>query len=94
MEIESFWYSAVVLNMGPSDAPAAVVMGAGFFASGLTMVLRPGNVRESFDRFADSWRHDSWHPYKVPLWGLRVTGLIGIAGAILFFYIAYVGLHR
>ncbi|MGO9402454.1 MAG: hypothetical protein ACLPVW_03165 [Terriglobales bacterium] len=80
-------------NIGPSDAPAAVVMGAGFLAFGLTMMLRPGNVRANFDRFADSWRQGSWHPYKMPLWGLRVTGVIGIAGATLFFYIAYVALR-
>ena len=80
--------------MGPSDAPAAVVMGTGFLALGLTMILRPGNVRATLDRFADSWMQGSWHPYKMPDWGLRLTGVIAIAGATLFFYIAYVALHR
>jgi hypothetical protein len=80
--------------MGPSDAPAALVMGAGFFGFGLTMILRPSSVRANFDRFADSWKQGSWHPYRMPDWGLRLAGVIGIAVATLFFYIAYVALHR
>ena len=52
------------------------------------MILRPGNVRANLDRFADSWRQDSWHPYKTPVWGLRVAGVIGVVVATLFFYIA------
>jgi hypothetical protein len=80
--------------MSPSDAPAALVMGAGFLAFGLTMVLRPGYVRANLDRFADSWKQGSWHPYKMPDWGLRLAGMIGIAGATLFFYIAYLALRR
>jgi hypothetical protein len=79
--------------MDPSDAPPALVMGAGFLAFGLTMILRPGYVRANFDRFADSWEPGSWHPYKMPDWGLRLAGVIGIAVATLFFYIAYLGLH-
>jgi hypothetical protein len=81
-------------NIGPRDAPAALVMGSGFLVFGLTMILRPGNVGVNFDRFADKWNQGSWHPYKMPLWGLRLTGMVGIAGATLFFYIAYVALHR
>jgi hypothetical protein len=80
--------------MGPSDAPPALVMGAGFLAFGLTMILRPGYVRANLDRFADSWKPGSWHPYKMPEWGMRLAGVIVIAGATLFFYIAYVALHR
>jgi len=80
--------------VSPNDAPAALVMGAGFLAFGLTMILRPSYVRANLDRFADSWKQGSWHPYKMPDWGLRLTGMIVIAGATLFFYIAYLGLHR
>jgi hypothetical protein len=58
------------------------------------MILRPGNVRENFDRFADSWKQGSWHPYRMPFWGLRLAGAIMIAVATLFFYIAYVEFNR
>jgi len=92
-----FWYAAAVPRMGPNDAPAALVMGAGFLAFGLTMILRPGNVRGKLDHFADSWKQGSWDPYKTPDWGLRLTGVIGMAAATLIFYIfyiAYVALHH
>jgi hypothetical protein len=69
-------------------------MGAGFLGFGLTMILRPGHVRANFDRFADSWKPGGWHPYKMPEWGMRLAGVIVIAGATLFFYIAYVVLCR
>jgi hypothetical protein len=77
-----------------SEAPAALVMGVGFLAFGLTMVLRPANVRASFDRFANSWKEDSWHPYKMPFWGLRLAGMVMMGAATIFFYIAYSGLTR
>jgi hypothetical protein len=80
--------------MSPSDTLAALVMGAGFLAFRLAMILRPSYVRANLDRFADSWKPGSWHPYKMPDWGLRLAGVIGIAGATLFFYIAYLALHR
>jgi hypothetical protein len=77
-----------------SDVPAAVVMGLGFLAFGLIMILRPADVRANFDRFADSWKENSWHPCKMPFWGLRAFGLaIGIL-AVLFFYVAYLGMYR
>ena len=77
-----------------SDAPAALVMGLGFFAFGLTMILRPANVRANLDRFANSWKEGSWHPYKMPFWGLRLAGMAIVMIATLFFYIAYLGLSR
>jgi hypothetical protein len=77
-------------SVSPSDGPAALVMGAGFMAFALTMILRPGSVRANFDRFADYWKQGSWHPYKMPLWGLRLAGVAMMAVATLFFYIAYV----
>ena len=64
-------------------------MGLGFLAFGVTMILRPENVRDNFDRFANSWKQDSWHPYK-----LRLAGALTIACAAVFFGLAYVGLHR
>lgn len=76
-------------SVSPSDGPAALVMGTGFIAFGLTMILRPGSVRANFDRLADYWKQ-SWHPYKMPLWGLRLAGVAMMAVATLFFYIAYV----
>jgi len=58
------------------------------------MILRPGNVRANLGRFADTWKQGSWHPYKMPDRGLRLAGTIVIAGGTLFFYIAYIALHR
>jgi len=69
-------------------------MGTGFLVFGLTMIFRPRSVRENFDRFADSWKRGSWHPYRMPDWGLRLAGLIAIGGATLFFYIAYIAFGR
>jgi hypothetical protein len=83
-----------VQNMSRNDAPAALVMGIGFLAFGLTMILQPDNVRANFDRFADSWKPGSWHPYRMPSWALRLAGAIAIAVATLFFYIAFVAFNR
>jgi len=87
-------FLAAAPSVGPKDAPAAPAMGAGFLAFGLTMILRPDHVRGKLDRFADSWKQGCWHPYKMPDWGLRLTGGTAIAAARLFFYIAYVAVHR
>ncbi len=47
------------------------------------------------DNFADTWKKASWHPYRMPLPLLRWTvGGVGIAGAMLFIYIAYLGFTR
>ena len=81
-------------NMTPRNAPAALVIGAGFLAFGLIMILRPANVRASFDRFGGSWKPNSWHPYRMPLWALRMAGALVIAVGSLFFYIAYVNMNR
>ena len=54
-------------SVSPSDGPGALVMGTGFMAFGLTMILRPSSVRANFDRFTDYWKQGSWHPYKMPL---------------------------
>ena len=69
-------------------------MGAGMLGFGLTVILRPGSVRASFDRFADSWKPDSWHPYKMLFWALRLASVIVSTIASLFFYISYVAWHR
>ena len=76
----------------PSDGPAALVMALGFFAFGLTMIFRPESVRANFDRFADYWKRGSWHPYKMPPWGLRLAGIAIILVSALFFQIAYLAL--
>lgn len=78
----------------PSDGRTAFVMGLGFFAFGLTMILRPDRVRANFDRLADSWKQGSWHPYKMPDWALRVAGVAIVAAAILFFQIAYIAFRH
>jgi hypothetical protein len=78
----------------PSDGPAALVMGMGFFAFGLTMILRPDRVRANLDRFADYWKQGSWHPYRLPHWGLRVARVLIVALAALFFQIAYLAFRR
>ena len=77
-------------SVSTSDGPAAIVMGTGLMALGLTMILHPGSVRANFDRFADYRKQGSWHPYKMRLWGLRLAGVAMMAAATLFFYIAYV----
>jgi hypothetical protein len=64
-------------------------MGAGFMAFSLTMIVRPDGVSANMNRFADYWKKGSWHPYKMPLWGLRLAGVAMMAVATLFFYIAY-----
>jgi hypothetical protein len=82
-------YFVAVQNTNPLDAPAALVVGIGFFAFGLTMILRPDRVRAHFDRFSDSW-----HPYQMPSWGLRFAGVCVLGVATLFFYVAYISFNR
>ena len=78
-----------------ADAPAALLLAALFFTFGLFAILRPGKVRNAMDNFANAWKQDSWHPYRMPLPVLRlVVGGTGIGGAALFVYIAYVALSR
>ena len=78
-----------------ADAPAALLMAALFFTFGLFALLRPDKVRNAMDNFANAWKQDSWHPYRMPLPVLRlVVGGTGIGGAALFVYIAYVALSR
>jgi hypothetical protein len=78
-----------------ADAPALLLMAAAFLIFGLFALLRPESLRSAMDRFADTWKKDSWHPYKMPLPLLRLTvGGVGLAGAALFFYIGYVVLTR
>lgn len=84
---------ATVLQRG--DAPIAVLMASFFLAFGLFGLLRPTKLRAAMDAFADSWKENSWHPYKVPIPVLRyLVGCVGLAGASLFFYIAYVAYTR
>jgi hypothetical protein len=42
-------------------------MAALFFAFGLFAVLRPDKARNAMDNFANAWKQDSWHPYRMPL---------------------------
>jgi len=66
-----------------------------FFTFGLLALLRPEKVRNAMDNFANAWKQDSWHPYRMPLSVLRLlVGGTGIGGAALFFYIAYIALIR
>jgi hypothetical protein len=78
-----------------ADAPTALVMAVLFLAFGVFAFVSPDKVRAAMDSFADSWKEGSWHPYKMPLPLLRVVvGCVFVAGAALFFYIAYVGFSR
>jgi hypothetical protein len=78
-----------------ADAPAALLMAVLFLAFGVFALLRPDKVRNAMDDFANAWKQDSWHPYRMPLPVLRlVVGGTGIGGAALFVYIAYVALSR
>jgi hypothetical protein len=81
-------------NMNSSDTPGLLFMGAAFFAFGLTMIVRPGYVRTSFDRLHNSWKQDSWHPYKLPFWGLRSAGVVIVTIATILFYAAYLSYVR
>ena len=77
------------------DVPAAFVMAALFLTFGLFAILRPENLRAAMDNFANAWKQGAWHPYRMPIPVLRlVVGGVGIGGAALFLYIAYVGLSR
>ena len=80
--------------MDPNYAPLVVLMGAALFAFGLTTILRPSYVRASMDRFADSWHQGGWHPCKMADGGLRLAGGVVVVAAVLFFYAAYLALHR
>jgi len=74
-----------------SDAPAALLTAAFFLSFGLFAILRPDKLRTAMDTFANSWKSDGWHPYRMPLPVVRVVvGTVGIAGAVLFSYIACV----
>ena len=78
-----------------ADAPAALVMAVLFLTFGVFALLQPDKVRNAMDNFANAWKQDSWHPYRMPLPVLRlVVGGTGIGVAALFGYIAYVALSR
>lgn len=73
------------------DAPAALLMAVFFLSFGFFAILRPEKLQTGMDAFANSWKSGGWHPYRMPLSVLRVVvGTVGIAGAVLFAYIAYV----
>ena len=48
-----------------SDVPALFAMAA-FFSFGLFAILRTAALRNAMDKFANTWRQGSWHPYKIP----------------------------
>ncbi len=77
-----------------SDAPAALVMAGLFLTFGLFAILYPEKLRAAMDNLAAS-KPRSWHPYQMPLPVLRlVVGGVGIGGAALFIYIAWLGFSR
>jgi hypothetical protein len=77
------------------DAPALLLMGVFYLAFGVYAIVRPDKLRLVFDKFANSWKKGSWHPYRMALPVLRwVVGGVGVIGAVLCFYIAYQTLHR
>jgi hypothetical protein len=81
----------VQTTVSRADAPAALLMGLLFLSFAVFTIAHPERVRTAMDNFANSWKQESWHPYRMPLSALRfVVGTVGISAA-LFFYIAYVG---
>jgi hypothetical protein len=78
-----------------SDAPALIVMAVMFLSFGLFAIVRPEALRAAMDNFANAWKQDSWHPYKMSNSAIRlIVGGIGILGAVLFVYIACIALSR
>lgn len=78
-----------------ADAPAALVMAALFLTFGVFAIWRPDKLKSAMDSFSGGGKEGSWHPYRMPLPLLRlVVGGIGIGGAALFVYIAYIALTR
>ena len=72
-----------------------LVMAALWLSFGVFTFFQPDKVRSAMDNFADAWEKGSWHPYRMPLPVLRwVVGGVGVAGAALFVYMAYVDLAR
>ena len=77
-----------------NDAPAALVMAGLFLSFGLFAILFPEKLRAAMDNLA-AWKPGSWHPYQMPLPVLRfVVGGVGVGGAALFMYIAWIGFSR
>ena len=78
-----------------SDAPALIVMAVMFLSLGLFAIVRPEALRAAMDNFANAWKQDSWHLYKMSNSAIRlIVGGIGILGAVLFVYIACIALSR
>jgi hypothetical protein len=76
-------------------APAALLMALLFLSFGLSAILRPDKLRTAMDNFANSWKQGGWHPYGMPIPVLRfIVGGVGVGGAALFMYIAYIGFSR
>jgi hypothetical protein len=70
-------------------------MAGAFLSFGLFAILRPETLRNALDNFANTRKQGAWHPYRMPIPVLRlVVGAVGIGGAAVFLYIAYVGLTR
>jgi len=53
----------------PSDGPEALVMGLGFFAFGLTMILRPDRIRANFTVLLITGNKEAGIPTKCPTGG-------------------------
>jgi len=90
-------------SVSPRDVAAALAMATIFLPLGLSMILRPRHIRETLDRLGEAlvesanrmnWRHQIWHPCEMSDRGLRLAGVIVIAGSTLFVYIAYLGIAR
>ena len=78
-----------------ADVPGLLAMAVCYLIFASIGIFWPEKLRSMMDRFSDSWKKNSWHPYRMPLNVLRwVVGTVGIAGAVLFIYIAYVGFTR
>jgi len=89
----------------PTDVPRAIFMAVLFLAFGIFAVTRPDKLRTAIENLTTAV-HESAHrihltgepaiwPYSMPLRLVRFTfGTIGIGGAALCAYVAYLGLSR
>jgi len=83
-------YFGIVHTIHPTDAPGLLLMGCFFLAFGCMTILRPREVRSFMDRFSDLLEEGSWHPYKMPYWGMRIAGLILIGISLLMLWMAQI----
>jgi hypothetical protein len=77
------------------DASAALVAAMLFLTLGLFAIFDPDGLRTAMDNVVNALHRRTWHPYRMPIPVLQiVVGSVGIVGAAILIYIAYMGLGR